>query len=64
VPPDDARALGQAIVAATYPTGRVQRGAAARIAVERDYALETQIDRLLALYAGALGRAALPRTHP
>jgi glycosyltransferase involved in cell wall biosynthesis len=62
VPPDDAMALGQAILAATYPTGRLQRGAAARAAVERDYALERQIDRLLDLYAGALGRAALQRS--
>ena len=64
VPPDDAMALGHAILAATYPTGRVQRGAAARAAVERHYALERQIDRLLDLYAGAIARAALPRAHP
>jgi glycosyltransferase involved in cell wall biosynthesis len=64
VPPDDALALGQAILAAGYPTGRIQRGAAARAAVERDYALDRQIDRLLDLYAGALGRGARPRSHP
>jgi glycosyltransferase involved in cell wall biosynthesis len=64
VPPDDAMALGQAILAATYPTGRSRRGAAARAAVERDYALDRQIDRLLVLYAGTLGRVALPRSHP
>ena len=54
VPPADATALGQAMLAATYPTGRIQRGAAARAAVERDYALERQIDRLLALYRRCL----------
>jgi glycosyltransferase involved in cell wall biosynthesis len=64
VPPDDAQALGQAILAAGYPTGRIRRGVAARAAVERDYALDRQIDRLLDLYTGALDRAASRRSHP
>jgi glycosyltransferase involved in cell wall biosynthesis len=53
VPPRDAAALGQAMLAAADPATRQGRGAAAHAAVAQDYALETQTDRLLALYRSA-----------
>ncbi len=53
VPPRDPAALGHAIRAAADPVTRQARGAAARAAVAQDYALETQTDRLLALYQAA-----------
>ncbi|HMA38184.1 MAG TPA: glycosyltransferase family 4 protein [Chloroflexia bacterium] len=43
-------ALGQALVAATAPAIRAERGRQARARVEQAYALERQVDRLLALY--------------
>jgi hypothetical protein len=39
--------------AAADPVARQARGAAARAAVAQDYALETQTDRVLALYQAA-----------
>jgi glycosyltransferase involved in cell wall biosynthesis len=53
VPPQDPVALGRAILAAADAPTRQDRGAAARAAVAHDYALETQTDRVLALYRSA-----------
>jgi glycosyltransferase involved in cell wall biosynthesis len=50
VSPGDPAALGRAILAAADPDSCRARGAAACAAMVQDYALETQTERLLALY--------------
>ena len=54
VPPGDPAALGRAMLAAADAPTRQARGTAAHAAIARDYALETQTDRVLALYRNAI----------
>lgn len=51
VPPHDPHALAAAILAAADPVARSTYGAAARTLVQRAYALDTQVARLIGLYA-------------